>query len=457
MRAFALVLLVAVSGCTKSCDPGSSQFGCNVAACPAGQTAVCNGQCAAILADGSPCLPAIDCTNPAICGAGARCVRPGADEFRCTTATTWGNGCDPSLGNQCAQGLFCMDQRDFQVNWQATVPPGFCAFDRQLGASCVGAVSGRQQECGEGLFCAADHTCRRTCDTDANCPCNAGLTCANGSSISPPGPQGNGCYACADKATASPPCSATSPCCNPGSDCAGVAHLGGSYCCHERGNGCGTGQECCGTDICRSGACAACTPKGSACTADGDCCFGNGAKCCGNACTTTATDPKNCGTCGKVCPALANAKAPTCVNGACPLVCLDGFANCDNNAANGCEINLNVDPKHCGACGQPCPAGDTCMNGRCMPPPPPPDAGTGNCSSVMQACVPDNLPGAHCCNSKTQELCVFELCRPCTQHGQVCPQSGSQICCSAAQGDECVFDQFSDTIQCNIPDNPPGQ
>lgn len=446
----AMAFCVVLAGCAKGCGADTEgQWGCNVAACGANQTRVCQGQCAKVLANGSPCSPNVDCAAPEVCGPGARCIRPGAYEYKCTPVATFGNGCDPSVPNECALGLFCLAQQDFQVTWQDSVPPGFCVPDHGLGASCQGAVTHRSLECGAGLVCANDGTCHRTCQTDANCPCNSGQACKDSGAISPPGNQGNVCYTCADTSIKSPPCSSASPCCQPGNECEGVAHLNGTYCCHRRSGSCDGEQQCCGTDVCRAGACVACAIVGSACTADGDCCFGNSSKCCGNACAATATDPNNCGGCGKACPIVANAKAPICVNGTCPVQCLPGFANCDGKSANGCETNLTVDPSHCGACGHPCPANSRCQQGVCVAQPPPVDAGQ-NCATTMQACVPDHIAGPHCCQDPTPELCIFELCRSCTPHGQVCPLSGSQVCCNP--NDQCIFDPASNQVICGIPD-----
>src|SRR5579864_3369512 len=54
-----------------------------------------------------------------------------------------------------------------------------------------------------------------------------------------------------------------------------------------------------------------------------------------------------------------------------PLVCPAGFADCDGNPANGCEVNLNTDSQNCGACGISCPSGSHCQNGTCVPNPSP--------------------------------------------------------------------------------------
>lgn len=77
------------------------------------------------------------------------------------------------------------------------------------------------------------------------------------------------------------------------------------------------------------------------------------------------TNVNNCNGCNVVCPSRANT-TKTCVNGVCTYTCITGFANCDGNMVNGCEVNiLSNDPANCGACGSICPPGKTCVNGVC--------------------------------------------------------------------------------------------
>ncbi|HRC63224.1 MAG TPA: hypothetical protein PLX85_08405, partial [Dehalococcoidia bacterium] len=51
---------------------------------------------------------------------------------------------------------------------------------------------------------------------------------------------------------------------------------------------------------------------------------------------------------------LPNA-TPACTNGSCSIAsCANNFANCDGVAGNGCEINTQIDPTHCGNCATVC-------------------------------------------------------------------------------------------------------
>ncbi|HET6583729.1 MAG TPA: hypothetical protein VFG69_09780 [Nannocystaceae bacterium] len=76
---------------------------------------------------------------------------------------------------------------------------------------------------------------------------------------------------------------------------------------------------------------------------------GTGADCtapevaCGQICTDTATDPNNCGACGVSC-VIPEAGA-ACSDGTCTLSACDlGFADCDGDLGNGCELPIDCDP-----------------------------------------------------------------------------------------------------------------
>jgi hypothetical protein len=112
-----------------------------------------------------------------------------------------------------------------------------------------------------------------------------------------------------------------------------------------------------GTGACQAGTCAiaSCDPGYANC----DGMFMSGCA------TPTGTDPLNCGGCGLVC-SIPNAMQ-SCVNGKCVLgLCEPGFADCDNNPQNGCEVSLLSDAANCNQCGMACPMNlPSCMNGVC--------------------------------------------------------------------------------------------
>lgn len=93
---------------------------------------------------------------------------------------------------------------------------------------------------------------------------------------------------------------------------------------------------------------------------------------CSDECVNTQTDSINCGACGTVCnQAYANSTA-TCSNGTCGYDCLNGFADCDTLANNGCEVSIASDSDNCGGCagldGVVCSGTATpdCCSGSCV-------------------------------------------------------------------------------------------
>jgi len=85
-----------------------------------------------------------------------------------------------------------------------------------------------------------------------------------------------------------------------------------------------------------------------------------------NGCETpTANDVNNCGGCGIVC-APDHGTAAKCTGGMCGYTqCATGFGDCDNDASNGCETDLTSDDNNCGHCNNPCGSGNLCAAGVC--------------------------------------------------------------------------------------------
>jgi hypothetical protein len=128
--------------------------------------------------------------------------------------------------------------------------------------------------------------------------------------------------------------------------------------------GCGrAGCEACAipnaTAMCTAGACAraSCLAGFAECDLDPS----NGCE------VTTRADRDNCGACGNHC-ALPNA-TPGCVDGVCAVgACAAGFGDCDAMAANGCETSVLTALAHCGGCGMACAPANAvgrCAAGAC--------------------------------------------------------------------------------------------
>jgi hypothetical protein len=127
------------------------------------------------------------------------------------------------------------------------------------------------------------------------------------------------------------------------------------------------------TDRLHCGAGADCTANPGVACGPGELCNGaggcdvschSGLENCGNTCVNTVHDPAHCGTCFDSCSAVANAQ-PVCVSSDCAYVCDWGYADCNLQAGDGCEINVRTDVNNCGFCGNACLPGVPCSNGVC--------------------------------------------------------------------------------------------
>jgi len=86
-------------------------------------------------------------------------------------------------------------------------------------------------------------------------------------------------------------------------------------------------------------------------------------------CSDLVTDKFNCGLCGVRCEENASLHTEgACKHGLCVTACAPGFADCNGDATDGCEVDLNSQPASCGACGNRCDldAGQPCIEGKCL-------------------------------------------------------------------------------------------
>ncbi|HEX4337605.1 MAG TPA: hypothetical protein VH062_16945 [Polyangiaceae bacterium] len=106
-----------------------------------------------------------------------------------------------------------------------------------------------------------------------------------------------------------------------------------------------------------------------------------------------------------------------------PLVCADGYADCNGDRADGCEVNLATDTDHCGACATACSAVGTtaraCTAGICKPTC---DTKHADCNGAgLDGCEVDTTTSlancgvcGHTCSTAnaSTEACVASACKP---------------------------------------------
>jgi hypothetical protein len=151
--------------------------------------------------------------------------------------------------------------------------------------------------------------------------------------------------------------------------------------------------------------------------------------------TATASD---CGGCGRDCPAING--VPGCEDSACTIDCSDGFADCNEDASDGCEAPVD-DVLHCGGCDVECPEDEGyaayCVDGECG-----------------QTLCDDGLGN---CNGDPDDECEADLSSDvnnCGRCGGLCSVAHGRPGCDAELG--CVVDRCDEGwANCN-EDNPDG-
>jgi hypothetical protein len=337
--------LIAAAGCGGSAvSDGGTVLQCDPA-CPKGQHCTLGG-----------CVP----DNPG-----------GSADFAMSLDGSVGGGCDPKCGGAtpiCNASGHCVA----------------CAVDKDCPGGTICRILG-----------PASSACVPGCTDDSRCTADGGagyLKCCGGMCVDARS-DGQNCGSCGT------PCSGnhSTSMCKDGVCNQGACTAGWGDCNNDPKDGCETSlrvdpNNCtgCGMQCMIANAIAGCSDgcymRG--CQFGFDDCNGDSKDGCEKSITS---DVANCGGCGMSCGNVFNGR-PACQNGVCVITsCTNGFADCDGQFKNGCEVAITNDPKNCGGCMKACAQNNICVGGQCTCP---------QCNNIFPNA------SAKCVNNQ----CVFDQC-----------------------------------------------
>jgi hypothetical protein len=391
---------------TPTCASGQCSMACNAGYgdCSADENASrdgCETDTNTNTANCGGCAQACSTTNGTPACAGGQCSMSSCNGawLNCSADENVSrDGCETDTNNDATNCGSCGNDCTDDYN-NAT---GYC----NVGACQMGACDAGYGDC----------TAANGCETDLN------TDTAHCGGCSQPCGSANGTPACAGGA-----CSMG---CDVGfDDCSADENISRDGCetntTNDLGNcgGCGTACDdlpansapACNASVCEH----SCDAGWSDCNGDLNDAVTNGCE------TNTDTNLNNCGGCGAAfdctLTAPANMTATGCSLGTCQFVCNAGFADCNSDLIDGCEVDLNTDVDNCGGCSSACGTANgtpSCVGGTC----------SMACNVGFSDCSADENSSRDGCETNTASNTAN--CGGC---GQACSTTHGTASCTASQ------------------------
>jgi len=360
-----------------------------------------------------------DCTMPgSVCSSIGRCECPvdrcatTEGTFICVDRQTDRNNCG-FCGQRCPAGVDCVMGRcpcPAERPFCATSRPTDC-FDPAMHQSDSLNCGACGTRCPEGAACQAG---RCVCTTPGHALC--GDRCENTLTSN------SNCGGCGVRCAFESTCQMGRCVCTfPGRTICGDSCVNTQ---EHPGHCGGCGRACSSTMNCVGGRCG---------------CFDVRVNTfCAGGCTDAQRDPMNCGSCGRVCSAPEGVSGRrVCSEGQC--VCLyrsaAGLAPmyfCPSAMGTDSCVDVLIDTRNCGRCGNACRAGESCIHGSCLCP----DTRCGdrcgvnlmtdnnNCGACGNICATGTVCQSGRCAAACPMFCSDVAdCAPCT------PFPGYRSCC----------------------------
>lgn len=377
------------------------------------------------------CAQDSDCSGGRSCCDGA-CLDLQTDLDHC-------GACDNACGEPAASSVACVDGA-----CSLTCSAGYGDCDVLAENGCEKGVEADPKNCGGCgnvcLFANAEPDCESSkCVILA---CKAGFAdCNNDPSDGCEADLSNDPLNCKECGTACAPISNAQPYCLAGECGPGPCLTGFGDCNDDPSDGCEVDLTAdavhCGacTTVCPTAPHATTTCVASICKV-GSCDPGR-ADCDGSVWSGCETDLSldvyHCNACGNACPAVSHGY-PACLQGTCGVGgCDAGYADCDGDPSNGCEVNLASDALNCGVCSNACAPvanGDPVCSGF--------SCGIGACTAPFADCFGGSFDG---CETNLQTS--VDHCGACPT---ICPAvaHGSRACSGGTCGIGACADGFGD-------------